>query len=330
MGICFSTTKGIVSTLLNKVIDEGLAKYDDPIAQYWPEFAVNGKSDLTIRQLLNHQTGIIQCSLPDHIPLWDSAGVQEYLAQSTPSQAYVGRPAYHLVSYGWLVGELIFRISGLTVSQLLDQVSTELDLDGLYIGVPEDQMSRVVPIITTQKEVQRVQKLGQPLGRIAKAVLSLLGVDTALIKNSIPKSLLVPGIVNDPRVIAGTMPSFNGVATARSLAKLYSVLANNGINNGRQWMSPETVERFSTAQDSRRDKIVKIKRGWRYGYHQLFSLRHSVNKGFGHFGFGGSGAWAEPERQLSMGLVVNGGVGSMIGQLRCYKLTQAVLGCVKA
>jgi len=254
-------------------------------------------------------------SLPDDVPLWDWSGILGYLAQSSPNPAFVGQPAYHVVTYGWLVGELILRISGKSVSQLLQQISTELALDGLYIGVPETEMSRVVPILMTEQELRRIQRLALPVGRIAKKALSILGVDVNEIQSSIPKSLLVPEIVNDPRLIAGTMPSFNGVSTARSLAKLYSVLANQGIYQGSPWLSHETVSGFSSVQDKHRDKIVKIKMHWRYGYHQLFSLRHAVAKGFGHFGFGGSGAWAEPDRKLSMGLVVNSQVGSVMGQL---------------
>jgi CubicO group peptidase (beta-lactamase class C family) len=125
---------------------------------------------------------------------------------------------------------------------------------------------------------------------------------------------------NSEEFRAASIPAANGMFTARSLARLYQCLALGGELDGVRLMSYDTVRKASEVQNRTRDRVVPISMQWRLGYHRVFAVRARVPGGFGHFGFGGSGGWADPTRQLSVALTVNSGVGTPFGDSRIARI----------
>jgi CubicO group peptidase (beta-lactamase class C family) len=126
-------------------------------------------------------------------------------------------------------------------------------------------------------------------------------------------------------VMDASIPAANGFFTARSLATLYALIAGGGELDGVRLLSPATIDQMAQIRVHRRDLVLVIPMRWRLGYHLVSTTRGVVDEGFGHFGFGGSGGWADPSRQLSMAMVCNRGSGSPIGDLRLLQLGTAVV-----
>jgi CubicO group peptidase (beta-lactamase class C family) len=121
-------------------------------------------------------------------------------------------------------------------------------------------------------------------------------------------ALLVDGlmeILRDDRGYGAEIPAVNGTFTARSLARLYAALGGGGAIDGVRIMSEESAARLTELQVDQRDFVIKINMKWRLGYHRAFTVGRLAKRSFGHFGFGGSGAWADPETDLAVGFVTN-------------------------
>ena len=150
MATSFSTTKGVVATVAHRLADRGLLDYDEPVATYWPEFAAAGKESITVRHLLTHQAGMHPVrplvSSTDELLDWDH--MIDLLARTPPVWAPGLRPGYHAITYGWLVGEVIRRVTGLTVDEAVQREIVEpLGLDGMRIGLPLSERGRLADLL---------------------------------------------------------------------------------------------------------------------------------------------------------------------------------------
>ena len=130
---------------------------------------------------------------------------------------------------------------------------------------------------------------------------------------------------NSEEFRAASIPAANGMFTARSLARLYSCLAQGGELDGVRLLSYDTLRRAAERQNRGAGRVIPISMQWRLGYHRVFAWRARVPGGFGHFGFGGSGGWADPQRQLAVGLTVNSGVGTPFGDTRIARIGGAAV-----
>ena len=131
-----------------------------------------------------------------------------------------------------------------------------------------------------------------------------------------------------PEVMDAAIPAANGFFTARALARMYAVIAGRGTVNGVRLLSGATVDRIGVVHSHGPDLVVVVPMRWRLGYHFAATTRGSVDSGFGHFGFGGSGGWADPQRQLAIAMVCNRGGGTPIGDLRIAQLGSAAMRAV--
>jgi CubicO group peptidase (beta-lactamase class C family) len=129
--------------------------------------------------------------------------------------------------------------------------------------------------------------------------------------------------------LAASIPAANGLFTARSLAELYALLAAGGQWQGRRLLSEATLARATEIQTRHMDLVIPFPMLWRLGYHRVVTLHGSPPRGFGHYGFGGSGAWADPERQLAVALVLNSGIGTPFGDLRTVLISGVALQCAR-
>lgn len=336
LSLSFSTTKGVASTLLHIYLDRGLVEIDAPVARYWPEFAAAGKQDLTVRQLMCHEAGLFAIAdMVDHArEMLDWESMVGRLAAAEPRHAPGLAHGYHALTYGWLVGELVRRVAaGKSFSELIAaELAGPLGLDGLYCGVPVEQQGRCAELMaegfdaTPEQATRRTEQLQRRAERWRDR-LSRLGFQYDPTESL---AALVPPAAeeldwNGEALRAASIPAANGMFTARSLARLYACLAGGGTLDGVRLLSEQAVERAAQLQNEGAGRVIPISMRWRLGYHRVFAVGAVVPHGFGHFGFGGSGGWADPSRQLAVALTVNSGVGTAFGETRIARIGGAAV-----
>lgn len=330
-----STTKGVASTVLHTLVDQGLAQYDDPIARHWPAFGCNGKESITIRHLMSHQAGLYNIAdqgfSKDSFCDWKQG--LKVIEQATPAHPPGLISAYHALNYGHLVGGLVEQISGKPFQQVMkENLIDPLDLDGCFIGVPDSDLHRLAKLISFDGELGRAfTTFQQQVPRFARAMLNQMCRSFGMDFNNIVKALVPDFIMdinfNHPEAMQAVVPAANGAFTARSLARMYAALANGGELDGKRILSSQRIGEISQRQTRGRDRVVNFPMGWRLGYHTIYTTGKRLPNAFGHFGFGGSGAWCDPSRNLSMAMTLNTGVGTPFGDLRTVKISGDVVRC---
>lgn len=336
LAMSFSTGKAVLSTLVHRLVDLGYLNYDRPLAQDWPEFAVNGKQNITLRHVLSHRSGLydVRNVLPSAATMlrWDEA-VAAYAA-ATPRFAAGQESAYQALSYGWLLGGLIEKVMGKPLADVLNKELVQpLGLDGdVYFGVAESELLRVArafPPTTAQvsasRPVSSTTALVRPLSLSEKIQQRVTGQNPYDFDDAMkPKGVGRFNWYGD-RQLQACIPAANGVFTARALAKMYAMLANRGEWQGQRYLSEPTFQQLSTVQNTQRDRIMPIPMHWRLGYHRVLTLGKRVPSGFGHIGYNGSGAWCDPHRQLSFAYVHSYAGSSIAGDYRLWWLSQRAL-----
>lgn len=280
----FSVTKGMAATIVHRVVERGLLSYDTPIAQAWPEFAQNGKDAITLSQGLNHSAGIPH--MPQEIGFSDVADwnrICSAVAGLAPIFPPGSRTEYHAITFGWIVGEPACRVTGKSFPQLLEEeIAAPLELDGMYVGIPDKVAGRV-------------------------AVLEEYNLPVPPEDPYQPSS--VPGwlgplheFMNRPDMQRACIPGSSGIMNARSIARHYAALLPGGVD-GIELLPPARVRGacdFKNPLDSQGEPPV-----WPLGYqlHDRYSV--SGEKAFGHGGYGGSMGFADPGRKLAVGIAKN-------------------------
>jgi CubicO group peptidase (beta-lactamase class C family) len=340
MAPSFSTTKGVASTLLHIFADRGLIDYEAKVADYWPEFGQAGKHDISVRHVLAHQSGLYHIrQMIDHADrMLDWEHMISAIEQTPPAHPPGERTGYHGLTYGFIVGEIIQRVSEGNFSELVQsEIAEPLGLDGLYIGAPEIALERAAQLIFPRATNKLTQtSVGHYLELYAAWVSRLLrkrGIDLDL--SSIFDALAPNGIsrfdFGSPETLRVAIPAGNGLFTARSLARMYAMLANEGELDGVRLLSGNTVKEASTKQETTgKHSVIPFDMRWRLGYHGIITTRGFPKNGFGHFGFGGSGAWADSSQNLAVALIVNSGLGSPFGDTRTARISGAALACARS
>ena len=339
MAPSFSTTKGVAATLLHIFVDRGALDYDDRVADHWPEFGCAGKENITVRQVLSHQSGLYHIrqmiDRADRMRDWEHMIHAIEVAQ--PIHPPGERTGYHGLTFGYLVGEIVQRVSGRRFSDLVrDEIATPLGLDGMYIGAPEEAVERAAELIWPKRGILGLKTpippvFGETVIRAGGAlhwVLRNLAVEFDL--GSIIEALAPRGIsafdFGSPETLRASIPAANGLFTARSLARLYAALAAGGEIDGVRLLSQRTLARATRLQGgASRRAVIPFDMRWRLGYHGVATSRGFPKRAFGHFGLGGSGAWADPKRDLAVALIVNSGIGTPFGDLRIVRVGGAAL-----
>ncbi len=327
----FSTTKGVISTLVHILVDQGKADYDDPIAKYWPEFGARGKDTITIKQAMCHEAGLYRISemVRNSEELLDWEHMKRVIADAEPAHRPGERHGYHALTYGWLMGGLIEGITGKSLRAVLqEELVDPLQLDGMYIGMPHNELYRRAELTNGRFDAPEAkQGFRETLADWTEMALEKVGVELAEFRAAMMP--FADGLDwNDEDVVQACIPAANGQFTARSLARMYAMIAGGGELDGVRVLSEECVRAMSEVQSKTRDKVLFIPMHWRMGYHRVFTLGVSAPNGFGHYGYGGSGAFCDPSRKLAVAMVLNSGAGSPTGDSRMVRVARASIKAV--
>lgn len=303
----FSTTKAIAALLIARLVDAGKLDYAQPVADVWPEFAQAGKAAITIEQVMSHQEGL--SGFPDEMEpsLWfDRDAVCAKLAAMAPLWPPGTASGYHPITFGYLAGEIFRRVDGRTMGTALrEDLARPFGLD-LWIGLPDAEHGRVA-------DLQRPNGLPN-FGEINAATKAAF-----LTPWSSPAGR---GQAEWRRV---EIPSANGHATAPALARLIGALANDGWLDGETILSPALIAEASRERIHGQDLVLPFVMSWGAGF-----MRNSAVKvwgpgeqTFGHSGWGGSCAFADPETGLAGAYVMNKQSTDLIGDARAKRLIEA-------
>ncbi|GCE43495.1 beta-lactamase family protein [Rhodococcus sp. USK10] len=317
VALSFSTGKGVASTVVHRLAERRLIDYDAPVARYWPEFGAAGKDGITVRELLTHRAGLhkVRGLMRSPLDLLEYDAVVEALAAAPADPRRLRGPGYHAVTYGWLVAELIARVAGKPFVQVVqDEIAGPLGVDDFWYQVPGQHRPRIAKLFP------HINPAGLNW-ELTSNMLSLVGPTRGLAEAAMPQGF--DALVRNPAVHDAVMPGWNGVFSARALARMYGAIANGGKLDGRRFLRKSTIARMAEVQTRDRDYVLGIRPQWSLGYHRpmLASLEQPRNA-IGHYGVGGSGAYADLDSGLSLGFVTNrlGSSLTALGDLRLARL----------
>lgn len=293
----FSVGKGLLALCAARLAGEGRLDVDAPVARYWPEFAAAGKEAVTVRQLLSHQAALpaVRRTLPAGSML-DWAVMTSALAGHEPWWPPGTAHGYHVNTFGFLVGEVVRRVTGQTVGTLLrEEVAGPLGAD-VHIGLPAAEDIRVAEV--RWPEVPAGEP-GAPHGT----------ADRLMEHNAYfnPSDLSGVGVVGTRAWRAAEMPSTNAHASARGVARIYAALAAGGIVDGVRVVDGGTLAAAVAEQVDGQDRILHRPSRFGLGF-QLTQPERPIGhgeRGFGHFGAGGSLGFCDPDNGLAFGYLMN-------------------------
>lgn len=303
----FSTTKALAATMVARLADAGRLTYDQPVAEVWPQFAQGGKAAITIGQVMSHQAGL--CGFPEEMQPaewfdWDL--ICSRLAAMAPLWPPGTRCGYHPVTFGYLAGEIFRRVDGRTLGAALrEDIAGPAGLD-LWIGLPDAEHARVAEM----EKPKTVPRFGEINAAVKAAFLTRWAS---------------PGGRGSAEWRRVEIPSANGHATAEALARFMGALADGGAVNGVQVLSPPAIAEVSAERIAGLDLVLPFQVGWGAGV-----LRNPPNlfygpgpNAFGHSGWGGSCAFADPDRGVAMAYVMNRQSAELLGDPRARLLIEA-------
>ena len=309
----YSGSKAITAFVVHLLHERGLLDIHKPVAEYIPEYARNGKEGITIGHVLAHRAGVP--NLPSEAFDLDRANDREYLLQflvdAEPVSDAGTRLSYHAVSGGYILAEVVWRVTGRDIRQVLrDEILDPLSFRWTNYGVAEQDIDTVALNYVTGPPTL------PPLSTVLTRVLGL------------PFDELVAA-TNDPRFLTAIVPSANVVTTANELSRFYEVMRRGGELEGVRVMEPETIQRALTEQ-SRLEVDWSLGFPTRFGYGvilgaQLLSLfGRDTQHAFGHLGFTNILAWADLERATSVAVLTNGKPVIYPEVARFYNLMQRI------
>jgi CubicO group peptidase (beta-lactamase class C family) len=318
--VIFSCTKGLMSILLARLVQEGRLDYDARVASYWPEFAAAGKENVTVRQAISHQAGLNapprDWTLNDLLD-WNTATA--LLAEQAPLWKPGTGYAYHALTHGWLTGELVHRITGIGPGRYFAELAAEPLHAAAWIGLTD--MSGPVAHLNVAPALDALwaDMATQDTGGRPNWTYRAMTLGAAL-----PPSLVTAdGGFNDPCIRRAQIPGAGGIATAGALAAIWSATICD--TEGVRLLDDETVARATQTETEGPplfDPMPPYSR-WGMGF-QLDSeaRRYLTGSSFGHDGAGGQVGFADPQHKVGFAFVTNWMEGP--GDLRATAIIDAL------
>ncbi|MEV4112620.1 serine hydrolase domain-containing protein [Nonomuraea sp. NPDC049695] len=318
----YSCTKAITATVLLQLAERGLVDVSGAVADVWPEFAAKGKGTITVEHLLTHQSGLPVVEEPVPVAEFgDLAAIAARLADQAPLWEPGSAHGYHALSYGFLVGEVIRRITGKSVGELVAaEIAEPLGLE-LWVGAPDTVIARTARLKAGDRPRAAVTEAtgGVPdvLAEMAKAALDPQSLMNRSLAN--PGMHLLKGGANHPDILRAGWPAAGVVTTARGLAGFYRSLIAGDL------LRPETLRDAVRPRVDGPDRVLLLETSFGLGY-MLPSMTFLMpsQTAFGHSGLGGSLGMGDPGRGLAIGYVMNKMANAVSGNLRGLRLVQAV------
>jgi len=318
----FSTTKGMTALCAHRLADRGELDLDAPASRYWPEFAQGGKGTLSVRALLNHSAGLpaIRRPLaPNALFEWEAP--TDALASQEPWWEPGTRHGYHALTFGWLVGELVRRVSGRSVGRFFqEEIAGPLEAD-VHIGTGPTLDARVAEVVPAPP----------PEPGEVNPLLELLKNPTSVAARAFLNPALPPDVVNTTQWRRAEIPAANAHASARGLAQVYGAVASPE-HAATEVLAAEGIERAGVEERSGPDLIL-FDQFVRYGPGFMLGTPDEPlgpNSGaFGHSGAGGSLAFADPTAKLGFAYVMNQmQLGRYLIGPRANALVEALYACL--
>ncbi|WP_217242459.1 serine hydrolase domain-containing protein [Streptomyces sp. AC555_RSS877] len=324
-----SATKGVAAAVPLLLRQRGLLDLDAPVGEYWPQFKARGKERVLVRHVLNHRAGlpVLDRPLTPGEALNPARG-----AEAVAAQAPVWEPGtdhgYHALTYGWMLDELVRRVTGLWAGEwIAAQIAGPLGAD-LWLGLPqaEEEAGRTgrVGRIETPEPAAGANLRVRP----KRAVTEAYDDPASLTRRAFAAITPFPD-QNAPAYRAAALPATNGIATADGLARFYAALI--GEVDGVRLFDPATMEAARTEQSAGPDRVLVVNTRFGLGYMLHGSASPLLGPGsFGHPGRGGSLGFADPETGIALGYVTNGFRKTVTADPRAQALVRAVRGVVVA
>ncbi len=291
----FSASKGITATLIHLLDERGVLHVGDRVAEYLPSFARNGKASITIAQVLSHRAGIP--NLPDGAldldRLEDWEHHRHLMYEAKPIHRPGKRQAYHAVSGGGILGEIVREVTGRSIREVLaEEILDPLGFRWTNFGVAAEDVDQVALNYPT----------GAPL---------LPPVSTVLTRALGTPPDNATRVSNDPRFLRAVMPAANCVSTAAELSRFYELLGNGGELDGVRVLEPRTIRRATVEQshlevDFSLGLPIGFSMGYMLGGRRISLFGPDTEEAFGHLGWVNILSWADPARDLSVAMITTG------------------------
>ncbi|WP_043631775.1 serine hydrolase domain-containing protein [Nonomuraea candida] len=353
----YSCTKAITAAVLLRLAERGLVDVRAPVAEVWPEFAAGGKGATTVEHLLSHQAGLPVVEEPVPVAEFeDQPAIAARLARQTPLWEPGSAHGYHALSYGFLVGEVVRRVTGKSVGELVAaEIAGPQKLE-LWVGAPDDVIDGAArltagarpgadrPLKVTETEepardrpravqdgerAQAVQggeraqaaqdgeRAQDPVTALTRAALDPQSLMNRALGN--PGMNLLKGGANHPVILRAGWPAAGVVTTARGLAGFYRALIGGDL------LAPATLREALRPRVAGPDRVLLMETSFGLGFMRpSMTFLAPSRTAFGHSGMGGSLGMADPERGLAVGYVMNRMADALSGNLRGVRLLGAV------
>lgn len=309
----FSAAKGVTAMVIHMLEERGLLRVGDRVADYLPEFGINGKAEITIAQVLSHRGGVrtMPKAALELDVMADERRVFELLCQATPESKPGTRQAYHAFSAGFILGELVHRVTGEGIREFLAaEVVKPVGIDLLSYGVPAERLPTVATNYSGPRPPSRLML------RAERHALGMAGAETVALSN-------------DARFLSLVAPAGNLVATANSLSQFYELLRCEGELDGVRVFEPATIrralnERSRVEIDRGLGLPIRFSGGFWLGDAPFSPYGRDTRKAFGHPGFAVMPAWADPERAVSAALLTSGKTVAHRGIVDYLRVTNTI------
>jgi CubicO group peptidase (beta-lactamase class C family) len=306
----YSTTKTMTALTALLIADRGELDFDAPVAKYWPEFAANGKADVKVSHLMSHSAGLSGWKTPiTNDDLYDWEKVTSLLAAQAPYWEPGTAPGYHALTQGYLVGEVVRRITGKTLGTVFrEEIAEPLGAD-FWIGLPASEDHRVAELIPP------------PAGQSQAEVRRETEVQRNMSTN--------PGIeVSATRTRAwrgAEIPAAGGTGNARSVAEIHAILANGGVANGRRFLSEAGCRKALELQVEGQDLVLDTPARFGLGFGLSGGMLPFPNPNTIYWGgYGGSLIIIDMDARTTFAYVMNKMAGTTQGDMRALGLAMAM------
>jgi CubicO group peptidase (beta-lactamase class C family) len=305
----YSTTKTMTALTALLLADRGLIDFDAPVAKYWPEFAANGKANIKVSHLMSHSAGLSGWKEPiTKEVLYDWEKATSLLAAQAPFWEPGTAPGYHAMTQGYLVGEVVRRVTGKSLGTVFRQEIAEPLKADFWIGLPASEDKRVAELIPPPPG--EAVGNGPMQSEIQRNMATNPGIDVAETKT---------------RAWRGAeIPAAGGTGNARSVAEIHTILANGGIAKGRRFISEAGVRKALELQSEGTDKVMNIPARFGMGFGLAGGAVPLPNPNTIYWGgYGGSIIMIDMDAHTTIAYVMNVMRGTTTGDTRGFGLAMA-------